>query len=184
MASLTEQKAEARKQAFARRKEAHARSIDATDQLVEAILELPGDVVAGYWPIRTEIDPRAALAKISEHRQIVLPVVDGDGLPLSFRFWKPDAVMIDGAFGAAIPANEAGAEPEVLIVPLAAFDDKGYRLGYGGGFYDRTLEKLRSRRKTLAVGFAYQAQMTSDLPIEQTDQPLDLMVTEVGTIRF
>ena len=148
------------------------------------ILELAGDTVSGYWPIRTEADPRPALHEISKSRSVVLPVVEGEGMPLSFRSWKPGADMIDGAFGAAVPQVKTGADPDILIVPLAAFDARGFRLGYGGGFYDRTLEKLRAVKPTIAIGFAYEVQGVSELPIEDTDQALDFIVTENGVRAF
>ena len=90
--------------------------------------------------------------------------------------------MIPGAFGAEIPQSPEYFEPEILIVPLLAFNRQGGRLGYGGGFYDRTIEMLRAKRPTLAIGFAFAGQETDDLPLEPTDQPLDLIVTEVGVI--
>jgi 5-formyltetrahydrofolate cyclo-ligase len=90
--------------------------------------------------------------------------------------------MVNGAFGADIPETGEWMIPEIVIVPLVAFDAQGGRLGYGGGFYDRTLQQLRSRRPTMAIGFAYAAQEDSALPLEPTDQPLDLIVTENGVI--
>ena len=75
-------------------------------------------------------------------------------------------------------------EPEILIVPLVAFDVRGGRLGYGGGFYDRTLERLRAKRPTLAIGFAFDAQEAQDLPLEPTDQPLDMLITESRVLQF
>lgn len=90
--------------------------------------------------------------------------------------------MIEGEFGAQIPAAGEWITPEILIVPLVAFDRKGGRLGYGGGFYDRTLELLRAARPTLAIGFAYGAQEAENLPLEATDQPLDMIVTEAEII--
>jgi 5-formyltetrahydrofolate cyclo-ligase len=90
--------------------------------------------------------------------------------------------MVAGEFGALIPAEGAWIEPEVLIVPLLAFDARGYRLGYGGGFYDRTLEGLRAKRPTLAIGFAFAAQEVEEVPTESTDQKIDLVVTEQGII--
>ncbi|MEL7206400.1 MAG: 5-formyltetrahydrofolate cyclo-ligase, partial [Pseudomonadota bacterium] len=87
-------------------------------------------------------------------------------------------------FGAEVPLVDDFFDPEILIVPLVAFDRAGGRLGYGGGFYDRTLERLRARRATLAIGFAYQAQEAESLPLEPTDQPLDMIVTEREVIEF
>jgi 5-formyltetrahydrofolate cyclo-ligase len=105
-------------------------------------------------------------------------VIDGPGLPLRFRAWRPDVALVPGPFGALVP--EAGEEirPQVLIVPLVAFDRTGLRLGYGGGYYDRTLALLRARGPVHAVGFAYAAQEAPALPSEATDLPLDAVVTE------
>ena len=91
--------------------------------------------------------------------------------------------MVPGAFGAAIPDTSKTLEPDILIVPLAAFDAKGFRLGYGGGFYDRTLERLRAMQPITAIGFAYDLQECAEVPTEPTDQPLDLIVTETGIRR-
>ena len=86
--------------------------------------------------------------------------------------------MVEGAFKAHIPADIEWMIPEIVIVPLVAWDETGGRLGYGGGFYDRTLEGLRARRPVLAIGFAFNVQQAYDLPLEVTDQPLDMIVTE------
>ena len=90
--------------------------------------------------------------------------------------------LVPGPFGAMTPERPEFMAPEILIVPLVAFDRRGGRLGYGGGFYDRTMEQLRARRATLAIGFAYAAQEADALPLEPTDQPLDMIVTEAGVI--
>ncbi|WP_371286182.1 5-formyltetrahydrofolate cyclo-ligase [Albidovulum sp.] len=90
--------------------------------------------------------------------------------------------MVPGTFGALVPAEGDWIEPEVLIVPLLAFDRRGYRLGYGGGFYDRTLEALRARGPVTAIGFAFAAQEVDEVPIEATDQPLDIVVTDKGIL--
>jgi len=91
--------------------------------------------------------------------------------------------MVMGTFGAMIPATGDWIEPEVLIVPLLAFDRRGFRLGYGGGFYDRTIEALRAKGPVTAIGFAFAAQEVDEVPTEPTDQRLDLIVTEQGVIR-
>lgn len=110
------------------------------------------------------------------------PVIRGAGLPLVFSQWTPGCAMTEGPFGAQVPAIEELLEPEIVIVPLVAFTRAGGRLGYGGGFYDRTLEGLRGRRATLAIGFAYGAQEMASLPLEPTDQPLDMIVTDTDII--
>ena len=92
--------------------------------------------------------------------------------------------MVEGEFGALVPAAGNWLEPRLLIAPLVAFDANGWRLGYGGGFYDRSLEGLRAQRRTLAVGFAYSAQQVDMVPRDPTDQPLDAVVTEHGLMRL
>ncbi|MEL6839369.1 MAG: 5-formyltetrahydrofolate cyclo-ligase, partial [Pseudomonadota bacterium] len=116
------------------------------------------------------------------HGPVGMPVIMGAGQPLRFRSWEPGCSLIKGEFGAMIPKTGDWMTPEIVIVPLVAFDRRGGRLGYGGGFYDRTLQQLRSVRPTMAIGFAYAAQEDDALPLEQTDQPLDLIVTEYGVI--
>ncbi|WP_127900886.1 5-formyltetrahydrofolate cyclo-ligase [Solirhodobacter olei] len=180
--SLPEAKAAARKSAFAARKAAFAAGQgDAAARLSEVLAAQAGKVLAGYMPMRTEIDPLPAMA--AHDGPVCVPVIEGPGRPLRFRRWTPGARMVAGDFGALIPEAGDWLEPEVLIVPLVAFDARLYRLGYGGGFYDRTLEGLRARRPTLAIGFAFSAQEMADLPLEPTDQPLDLVVTEADVRR-
>lgn len=173
----------ARAQAFSARKLAfEAGQGQAAEILADLLAPLGDKALAGYMPMRTEIDPLAAMAA---HQGVVcVPVIVGAGQPLRFREWSPGSAMVAGEFGALIPAEGVWVEPEVLIVPMVAFDARGYRLGYGGGFYDRTLEGLRARGPVLAVGFAFAAQEMPEVPIEPTDQLLDVIVTETGVRRF
>lgn len=113
-----------------------------------------------------------------------VPVIEAAGQPLWFSRWTPETELVEGPFGAKIPARDDPMTPEVLIVPLVAFTEDGTRLGYGGGFYDRTLEGLRAQGTVLAVGFAFEAQCLSDLPVDPFDQPLEAIVTETGIRRF
>lgn len=153
-----------------------ARGGDQAAALIAALAPHAGRVLAGYMPIGTEIDPLPAM--VAHAGPVCLPVVQGRDRALAFRAWQPGARMVPGAFGALVPADGAWLVPQVLIVPLLAFDRHGYRLGYGGGFYDRTLEALRAGGGAFAIGFGYAAQEMDSLPIEPTDQPLDLIVTE------
>lgn len=181
--NVAERKAAARKAAFARRKPLHAAATAAqAGYLSEVLGGHRGVPLSGYMPIRTEIDPRAAMAEASAHGPVGVPVIEAAGAPLRFARWDPDTVMVPGEFGAGIPADPQFFTPEILIVPLLAFSRSGGRLGYGGGFYDRTLEILRARRAVLAIGFAFAGQEQDDLPLEDTDQQLDLIVTEAGVI--
>ncbi|MGR3813851.1 MAG: 5-formyltetrahydrofolate cyclo-ligase [Cognatishimia activa] len=182
---LTEIKAAARKAAFARRKEAFDAGYPAQSAyLSEVLAGYRGVPLAGYMPIRTEINPIPAMAEAAAHGPVGVPVIQAAGQPLKFSRWEPEGELKDGPFGAKVPVVDDYFEPEILIVPLVGFDARGGRLGYGGGFYDRTLELLRSKRATLAIGFAFDAQEAEDLPLEPTDQPLDLMVTETGIREF
>ena len=176
------EKAAARQAAFERRKLAHQPGAAAAGYLSEVLAGYRGVPLAGYMAMRTEIDPTAAMAEAAAHGSVGVPVIMGAGQPLQFRLWEPDCEMIAGEFGAQVPASGAWMIPQIVIVPLVAFNRSGGRLGYGGGFYDRTLEKLRAAKPTLAIGFAYTAQEDENLPLEATDQPLDLIVTEQGVI--
>lgn len=178
------EKPAARKAAFAARAAADRQGMEAANRHLEAAIRAaPGEIVSGYWPIRTEIDPRPAMEALATTHTLCLPVVAGNGRPLIFRRWQPGAMLEEGAYGAAVPADPVEVTPSVLIVPLAAFDAAGYRLGYGGGFYDRTLETLRQTGPVIAIGFAFGAQQVNAVPREPTDQPLDLIVTETGILK-
>lgn len=175
-------KSAARTAAFARRKAARRPGAATAGYLSEVLAGYRGVPLAGYMAMRTEIDPTPAMEEAAAHGPVGVPVIIGAGQPLRFREWKPDCSLIKGAFGAMIPETGAWIAPQIVIVPLVAFDRSGGRLGYGGGFYDRTLEKLRAAQPTMAIGFAYAAQEDENLPLEPTDQPLDLIVTEHGII--
>lgn len=146
----------------------------------------PADVVSGYWPMRGEIDPVPVMAALfAAGRRVALPVIEGKGRPLLFRDWRPGVAMVPGPFGAAVPERGEMLVPQALIVPLLAFSGL-HRLGYGGGFYDRTLAALRAGPGgggVLAAGFAFSAQEDEGLPQEPTDARLDALVTEEGTRR-
>lgn len=183
MTDLAAIKAEARRLAFARRKEAYARGQGQAAEILADFLAGHGrQALSGYMPMRTEINPLAAMS--AHAGPVGVPVILGKGLPLRFRQWADGAPMITGEFGALIPAEGPWIDPEVLIVPLLAFDAQGHRLGYGGGFYDRTLAGLRARGPVLAIGFAFSAQEVAQVPTEPTDQRLDAIVTETGVRLF
>lgn len=175
----------ARKAAFARRKPLfEAATAAQAGYLSEVLAGYRGVPVSGYMPIRTEIDPRPAMAEAAAYGPVGVPVIEGREQPLKFARWTPETRMVAGTFGASVPVDLAYFEPEILIVPLLAFDRAGARLGYGGGFYDRTLEQLRARRATLAIGFAFAGQESDDIPVEPTDAPLDMIVTQNGVIEI
>jgi len=188
MPDIATLKTAVRKQAFAARKFAHAGKLDATARahLAAYLADLPEfTIIAGFMPIRTEIDPVPLMAELHKAgKSVSVPVIEGKGKPLRFSRWSPETAMIDGPFGAKIPAVDDFLEPDVLITPLLAYDARGYRLGYGGGFYDRSFQRLRDLKPITAVGFAYSAQMVPEVPTEATDQRLDAIVTETGTRLF
>lgn len=141
--------------------------------------------VSGYLPIRSEIDPLPAmLALHGLGFTVCVPVIAARDRPLSFRTWTPGCALVRGKFGVEVPERGQVVEPEVLLVPLLAFDDRGCRLGYGGGFFDRTLAGLRALGRVQAFGFAYAGQQVARAPICATDAPLDGVVTETGLRRF
>ncbi len=176
-------KSELRRRAVAARAIAHAEAgADHAAHLAVALEAHLGRPIAGYAPMRTEIDPMPAMRAAARHGPVALPVMEGAARPLRFRQWLPGCKMTEGPFGVHIPAQGGWITPEVLIVPLLAFDRHGGRVGYGGGYYDRTLEALRAAGPTIAIGFAFAAQQVARLPLESTDQPLDLVVTERGII--
>lgn len=184
----TAQKLAARKAAFAARKavfgaeDASGRAAAANAHLSAVLAGFAGHVLAGYMPMRTEISPLAAMH--GHQGALCVPVITAPATPLCFAAYHEGAEMTEGAFGAFIPADLDYVTPTVLIVPLLAYDGRGFRLGYGGGFYDRTLEGLRAAGKVTAIGFAFAGQEMGEVPIDGNDQPLDMIVTENGCLTF
>ncbi len=182
MTQITD-KAELRARAMAQRAEAHAapeaqaETRAATEAALGVIAEhLKGRaaVLSGYMPMRSEIDPLGVMR--AHAGPVCVPIVPGRDCPLVFHRWTPEMPMVEGRFKALVPETGEEMVPEILVVPLLAFDRRGYRLGYGGGFYDRTLAGLRARGEVLAIGFAYAAQEVAEVPIEPTDARLDVIV--------
>lgn len=145
-----------------------------------------GLTIAGYWAKGDEADVLPSLSALAAAgHATALPLVTGPAWPLIFRLWRPGHPLVPGAFRIMEPMGEAPlVQPDIVLVPLLAFDDCGYRLGYGGGFYDRTLEVLRAEAPTQAVGIGYAGQRVESLPIDAYDQRLDWIVTEQGFRRI
>ena len=155
----------------------------------EAAEQLPLDdlpwfgVVAGYHAIGSELNPWPLLRRLAVHSgaRIVLPVATEEDGPLLFRAWDADQPLKSDA--ARIPSPTDVAEsltPQLVIAPLLAFDAEGYRLGQGGGYYDRTIAVLRARAPVFVIGLAYAGQQVDQVPRDAHDQPLDAIVTETG----
>lgn len=153
-----------------------ARAAAAT-RLWARLRHVQGAVIAGYLPIRSEVDPRRTMAALAHDNRLCVPVVTGKGAPLRFREWWPGCPTAPGAFGVEEPVEGGWRVPDVLIVPMVGFDAQGGRLGYGGGFYDRTLVGLRGAR---AVGVAVDGQRVEAVPRADTDVLLTEIVTESG----
>lgn len=188
MISLSEQKTRLRDVAHKRR-DTVAMGNDIGDRLRDnfAAIGIPAGAttVSGYWPIGAEANVMPLLLDLGRQgMDMALPVVTGRGNPLTFRQWRTTYTMSVGPFGIREPKSDARAViPDLLLVPLLAFDLTGQRLGYGGGFYDRTMTGMRSRQDILAVGVAYAAQECEAVPCGETDAVLDWIVTETEAIR-
>ncbi len=187
---IAERKKAARKAAGAARSKAHALLKDiAALSLARNGLDfagaLPGRTVSAFIPFGDEIDTRPLLAKLaSEGFTTCVPVVLKPATPLEFRAWVPGEETVPGRWNIPVPPETADVvEPDVLLVPLLAFDRKGYRLGYGGGFFDRTIERLRGMKPIIAIGVAYSAQAVDEVVRGEHDQKLDWILTENGPMK-
>ncbi len=141
-----------------------------------------GATVSVFSAIGEEIDPLALMMRLhGEGHPLALPAMQGKGLPLVFRAWSPGDEMAEAVWGIAEPlAKRAVVMPDIVLVPLLAFDARGQRLGYGGGFYDRTLHELRRLKPLVTVGIAYDEQRLDAVPHLDYDQPLDWVLTPSG----
>ena len=182
---IQELKKKIRKEALINRQKAFAADIGNSASLLSSVLAgYRGVPIAGYLPIKTEINPLSAMEEASAHSLVGVPVIQGNSKPLKFSRWEPGCHLEKGPFDVQVPMNSHYFVPEVLIIPMVAFDRNGVRLGYGGGFYDRTLGHLRSKHATLAIGFAYSEQEFENLPLGYTDQKMDIIITEREIIEF
>ena len=142
-------------------------------------------VVSGFLPIGEEIDPAPLLARLlGEGFLTSLPVMEGKGRPLVFRAWMPGEALSEVTWGIREPLPSAPlVDPDVVLGPLLAFDAQGYRLGYGGGFYDRTLARLRAIKRVVSIGLAYDEQKVDAVPHLDYDERLDWVLTPSGPLR-
>jgi len=185
---IADQKSALRREAFSARKAARSESNSALAcaYLLSHVKTVgPRQVISGYMAIQTEIDPMGAMTALHETgHTLCVPVIQGRGLPLLFREWSPNCPMIEGDFGALIPRSGDFVTPDLCIVPLVAFDSSGRRLGYGGGFYDRSLDQLRETQDVYALGLAFSGQEVAHVPSDENDQALDAIATETGIRQF
>ena len=145
-----------------------------------------GVVIAGYSPIRSEIDPAPLMRRLaSQGARLALPVITARGQCLRFRVWSPDDRLLRGPLGILEPSPaRAEINPDIVLVPVAAFDKAGHRIGYGAGHYDRTLAQLRKSRSITAIGLAFGAQQVDVVPALQHDVALDYVLTDTEVFDF
>ena len=181
---IAERKAELRKQSRGRREALPVMEQSAAAQTIAARgLPIPvpaGAVVSGYSPLKFEISPLPLMRRAADARaQLALPVVQGRGSPLIMRAWSFGEALGSGVWGIREPKPEAPEVlPDILIVPILAFDRAGYRLGYGAGYYDMTITRLRAMKPITAIGIAFAAQEITEVPKTPRDARLDLVLTE------
>ena len=169
------------------REELAARDPDADEKVADKfplkLLERYGPTVSAYWPIGSELDPRALMTRLKQAgADLALPRVEDDGT-MSFRAWAPGNELEERPFGLLEPpADTPKVTPTLILAPLLGFDRHGNRLGYGQGHYDRAISRLRETGRVFICGLAYHGQECDALPAEAHDIPLDWVVTERGSI--
>jgi 5-formyltetrahydrofolate cyclo-ligase len=187
---VTEQKKAMRRTAKLARSEAFERlGADAAAAIARHGIAFAGTpapaVVSGFLAIGEEIDPTPLMARLaSDGYRLALPVMEGKGKPLVFRTWQPGDELAETMWGIRepLPAAEM-VEPDIVLGPLLAFDAAGYRLGYGGGFYDRTLARLRALKSIVSIGIAFDEQRVDAVPHVDYDERLDWVLTPSGPLK-
>jgi len=180
-------KKELRKEMKARRGEVeHEQALEAAKGVIEQIKPFLAQKkrwqIALYHPLHSELDALPLARFLSEQRvRLSLPVIMSRDEPMIFRPWQIEELLVSAVHKIKVPPNKGlSATPELIIVPLLAFDKNGYRLGYGGGYYDRTLAQIRGERRVIAMGLAYDFQEVNAIPAESYDQHLDMLLTPSG----
>lgn len=192
--TLDDDKKKLRAEVRAIRKKAAAEAgAEAATKLAENVLARAADLglrkgaaVSGYWPMAEEMDVRPLLEQLDAMGLICcLPVVPGKAVPLIFRLWRPGTALHAGGFNLHQPGEDSPeVRPDVMLAPLLAFDAKGNRIGWGGGYYDRTTQKLRTDGRVTVVGVAFAGQEVAHVPHDEKDQPLDWIATDKGIRRI
>jgi 5-formyltetrahydrofolate cyclo-ligase len=183
-------KVDLRRQALARRDALSAAERAQAAESIAArtfpIALAPGAIVAGFMPMKSEINPLPLMRKLAAAgARLALPVVAGQGQPLTMRAWAFGEPLVAGVWGIREPPPIAPAvAPDLLLVPLLAFDRAGHRIGYGAGYYDMTIAALRAQRVVVAIGVAFAAQEIAAVPATPRDVPLDLVLTEHEVIDY
>ena len=184
IADVQNAKERLRREALARRDALAAQIRKAAAEAIAArefpLAVTPGTIVSGFMPLNSEINPLPLLQKLSAAgAQLALPAIAGRGKPLIMRAWQWGAPLDAGQWGIREPKPDAAeVEPDILLVPLLAFDRAGHRIGYGAGYYDLTIAQLRARKTVTAVGIAFAVQEIPAVPATPRDARLDLVLTE------
>ncbi len=182
--SPSDKKADLRNEALARRDALPPEARQGAPEAIAArkfpLAIAPGTIVSGFMPLKSEINPLPLMRKLAgQGARLALPVVVGRGKPLLMREWVFGEPLVAGVWGIREPKPEAAVvDPDILLVPLLAFDRAGHRIGYGAGYYDLTLAQLRARKSVIAAGLAFAAQEVAAIPATPRDARLDLVLTE------
>jgi 5-formyltetrahydrofolate cyclo-ligase len=188
--SISDQKARLRQRALATRDALPATERAAAAEAIAGrtfpVKLAPGTIVSAFSPMKNEINPVPLMRKLADAgARLALPAIAGRGKPLVMRAWIFGEPLAAGQWGIREPLPEAPeVAPDILIVPLAAFDRAGHRIGYGAGYYDMTINALRARKPITAIGIAFAAQEIPAVPATERDAPLDLVLTEREIIDF
>ena len=190
VASIKDLKSELRRSAFAKRDALPApMRAAAAETIAGRTFPVPvpaGAVVSGYSPMNSELNPVPLMRKLADAgAQLALPVVQGRGKPLVMRAWSFGEALTSGIWGIREPtAQAAEVFPDIMLVPLAAFDRAGHRIGYGAAYYDMTIARIRAMKPVIAVGLGFAAQEADTIPVEPHDARLDLVLTEHEIVDF
>jgi len=188
IAHIASEKEQLRREATARRDALSAEMRRAAADAIAArafpLAIAPGVIVSGFMPLKSEINPLPLMQKLSEAgARLALPAIAGRGKPLIMRAWEFGAPLDRGQWGIREPQKEAPeVAPDILLVPLLAFNRAGHRVGYGAGYYDMTIGALRAKEPVIAVGIAFAAQEVPKVPVTERDARLDLVLTELEVI--
>ena len=188
VASIVAKKSALRAEALQRRDalapDARAAAADTIARRGLPIALKPNDILSGFMPIRSEINPLPLMRRCAEAgAQLALPAIAGRGKPLQLRRWAVGEKLVAGQWGIREPAAEASeVNPDIMLVPLAAFDRRGGRIGYGAGYYDMTISAVRKHKPVVTIGIAYAAQEVPEIPVLGHDVRLDLVLTELESI--
>jgi len=186
--SIDALKSALRREALARREALPADMRAAAAQAIAArpfpLALPPGAIVSGFMPMKSEINPLPLMLTLADAgARLALPVVAGRSKPLIMRAFAPGEPLASGVWGIREPKSDAAeVEPNILIVPLLAFDRRGHRIGYGAGYFDMTIAALRAKKSIVAVGVAFAMQEIPEVPITPRDARLDLVLTERDVI--